>query len=82
MMLVQSSPPRWVSPLVESTSKTPSPSTDTSNVPPPRSEDRDLLVLLALVEGRTRKRGGGLVDDANSSTLILVSRSFARVWVA
>ncbi len=35
----QSSPPRWVSPLVESTSNTPSPMSriDTSNVPPPRS---------------------------------------------
>ncbi len=36
------SPPRWLSPLVAFTSKTPSPSssTDTSNVPPPRSKTR------------------------------------------
>ncbi len=36
----KSSPPRWVSPLMERTSKTPSPTsrTDTSNVPPPRSK--------------------------------------------
>jgi hypothetical protein len=36
----QSSPPRCVSPLVLSTSKTPSPMSriDTSNVPPPRSK--------------------------------------------
>ncbi len=36
------SPPRWLSPAVDFTSKTPSPSssTDTSNVPPPRSKTR------------------------------------------
>ena len=35
----KSSPPRWVSPLVDSTSKTPSPSSriEISNVPPPKS---------------------------------------------
>ena len=38
----QSSPPRWVSPLVDLTSTTPSPtsSTLTSKVPPPRSHTR------------------------------------------
>ncbi len=38
----KSSPPRKVSPLVAFTSNTPSPisSTDTSNVPPPRSKTR------------------------------------------
>mmetsp|Transcript_100910 Transcript_100910/g.289646 ORF Transcript_100910/g.289646 Transcript_100910/m.289646 type:complete len:333 (-) Transcript_100910:359-1357(-) len=38
--LSKSSPPRWVSPLVDSTSQTPSPtsSTETSKVPPPRSK--------------------------------------------
>mmetsp|Transcript_21890 Transcript_21890/g.44850 ORF Transcript_21890/g.44850 Transcript_21890/m.44850 type:complete len:333 (-) Transcript_21890:924-1922(-) len=38
--LSKSSPPRWVSPLVESTSQTPSPTsrTETSKVPPPRSK--------------------------------------------
>mmetsp|Transcript_50220 Transcript_50220/g.160956 ORF Transcript_50220/g.160956 Transcript_50220/m.160956 type:complete len:359 (+) Transcript_50220:420-1496(+) len=42
MRLSKSSPPRWVSPEVESTSNTPSPtsSTDTSKVPPPRSNTR------------------------------------------
>ena len=36
----QSSPPRWVSPLVERTSKTPSATSriEMSNVPPPRSK--------------------------------------------
>ena len=36
------SPPRWLSPAVALTSNTPSPisSTDTSNVPPPRSKTR------------------------------------------
>ena len=36
------SPPRWLSPFVDFTSKTPSPSssTETSNVPPPRSNTR------------------------------------------
>ena len=40
MRMSKSSPPRCVSPLVESTSNTPSPSCkiDTSNVPPPRSK--------------------------------------------
>ena len=40
--LSQLSPPRWLSPAVDFTSKTPSPisSTDTSNVPPPRSKTR------------------------------------------
>ena len=35
----KSSPPRWVSPFVDNTSKTPSPSSriDMSNVPPPKS---------------------------------------------
>mmetsp|Transcript_12232 Transcript_12232/g.27785 ORF Transcript_12232/g.27785 Transcript_12232/m.27785 type:complete len:383 (-) Transcript_12232:588-1736(-) len=38
----KSSPPRWVSPFVDTTSKTPLSivSTDTSNVPPPRSKTR------------------------------------------
>ena len=40
MILSKSSPPRWVSPLVDITSNTPSPSskTETSKVPPPRSK--------------------------------------------
>mmetsp|Transcript_3865 Transcript_3865/g.11181 ORF Transcript_3865/g.11181 Transcript_3865/m.11181 type:complete len:449 (+) Transcript_3865:782-2128(+) len=42
MRLSKSSPPRWVSPAVDSTSNTPSPTsrTDTSKVPPPRSNTR------------------------------------------
>mmetsp|Transcript_36437 Transcript_36437/g.69915 ORF Transcript_36437/g.69915 Transcript_36437/m.69915 type:complete len:206 (+) Transcript_36437:1066-1683(+) len=42
MRLSKSSPPRCVSPHVESTSNTPSPTsrTETSNVPPPRSNTR------------------------------------------
>jgi molecular chaperone DnaK len=42
MVLSKLSPPRWLSPAVALTSKTPSPisSTDTSNVPPPRSKMR------------------------------------------
>ena len=49
-LLVQSSP-RWVSPCVDLTSKTPSPisSTETSKVPPPRSLTRT-VVLGGLVE--------------------------------
>ena len=40
--LSQLSPPRWLSPAVALTSNTPSPisSTETSNVPPPRSKTR------------------------------------------
>ena len=43
----QSSPPRCVLPAVDFTSKTPSPSssTDTSNVPPPRSKTRTVMSL-------------------------------------
>ncbi|KAF4013518.1 hypothetical protein G4228_004940 [Cervus hanglu yarkandensis] len=39
-LLSKSSPPKWVSPAVALTSKIPSSmvSTDTSNVPPPRSK--------------------------------------------
>ena len=63
--LSQSSPPRWVSPLVALTSNTPSPisSTEISNVPPPKIVDRDLLVLLLVqtVSERGRRR---FVDDA------------------
>ncbi len=42
MVLSKLSPPRWLSPAVAFTSNTPSPisSTDTSNVPPPRSKTR------------------------------------------
>ncbi|CCY65635.1 putative uncharacterized protein [Prevotella sp. CAG:1124] len=45
----KSSPPRWVSPLVESTSNTPPPnsSIDISNVPPPRSNTAIFMSLLA-----------------------------------
>eukprot|EP00966_Prymnesium_polylepis_P137446 3175900-Prymnesium_polylepis.1 len=44
--LSKSSPPRWVSPCVASTSKTPESivSSDTSNVPPPRSKTRMVCV--------------------------------------
>mmetsp|Transcript_127862 Transcript_127862/g.398208 ORF Transcript_127862/g.398208 Transcript_127862/m.398208 type:complete len:319 (+) Transcript_127862:328-1284(+) len=40
IFLSKSSPPRWVSPFVESTSQTPSPTSrmETSKVPPPRSK--------------------------------------------
>ncbi len=46
----QSSPPRWVSPWVLLTSNTPSPisSTDTSKVPPPRSNTRTVSSALPL----------------------------------
>ena len=50
MALSKSSPPRWVSPLVESTSKTPSPNSrmDTSKVPPPRSKTKIFSSLSVL----------------------------------
>ena len=46
----QSSPPRWLSPEVALTSMTPSPisSSDTSNVPPPRSKTRIVCSLSPL----------------------------------
>jgi hypothetical protein len=59
------SPPRWLSPAVALTSNTPSPisSTDTSNVPPPRSKTRIVwsVLLVEPVGERGRRR---LVDDA------------------
>ena len=60
----QSSPPRWVSPLVESTSKTPSADVEDRDVERAAAqvEDGDLLVLL-LVEAVGQRRGGRLVDD-------------------
>ena len=62
----QSSPPRWVSPWVDFTSNTPSPisRTDTSNVPPPRSNTRTVSSVGALVEPVGQRGRGRLVDDA------------------
>ena len=47
IFLSKSSPPRWVSPEVANTSKTPSPTsnTDTSKVPPPKSKTRMVSLL-------------------------------------
>ena len=60
------SPPRWLSPFVAFTSKTPSPSSriETSKVPPPRSQTRIVWSAL-LVEPVGERRGGRLVDDAD-----------------
>ena len=62
----QSSPPRWVLPEVDLTSNTPSPisRTDTSKVPPPRSNTRIGLVVALLVEPVGERGRGRLVDDA------------------
>jgi NAD-specific glutamate dehydrogenase. len=59
------SPPRWLSPAVDLTSKTPSPSssTDTSNVPPPRSKTRIVWSEPSL-SSRSERGRGRLVDDA------------------
>src|SRR4030095_11696296 len=48
--LAKWSPPRWLSPFVAFTSKTPSPSSriETSNVPPPRSKTRIVWSVLSL----------------------------------
>ena len=61
----QSSPPRWLSPLVALTSTTPSPisSSETSKVPPPRSKTR-MVWSLALVQAVGQRGRGRLVDDA------------------
>ena len=62
----QSSPPRWVLPEVDFTSKTPSPISriDTSKVPPPEVEHENGLLLVLLVEPVGEGGGGRLVDDA------------------
>ena len=61
----QSSPPRWLSPAVDRTSNTPSPSssTETSNVPPPRSNTRIFSIFVHLVEAVGQGSRGRLVDD-------------------
>ena len=62
----KSSPPRKLSPAVARTSITPSNSsrTETSNVPPPRSNTRNLLVLRCVVDAVRERRRGRLVEQA------------------
>src|SRR3954469_6335979 len=59
------SPPRWLSPAVDLTSKTPSPisSTDTSNVPPPRSKTR-IVWSASLSRPQASHAAGGLLAEA------------------
>src|SRR2546428_4977057 len=62
----KSSPPRKVSPLVDLTSNTPSPTVriEISNVPPPRSKTAMGLLFTLLVEAVGERRSRRLIDDA------------------
>ena len=66
MTLSKSSPPRWVSPLVDTTSTTFSATSEDRDVEGAAAEvvDRDQLVLVLAVEAVGQRRRGRLVDDA------------------
>mmetsp|Transcript_6370 Transcript_6370/g.21364 ORF Transcript_6370/g.21364 Transcript_6370/m.21364 type:complete len:215 (+) Transcript_6370:1219-1863(+) len=73
--LSKSSPPRNVSPEVESTSKTPSPTSrmDTSKVPPPRSKIK--IVSLAFFSNP-------YANDAAVGSLMILRTSIPAIWPA
>mmetsp|Transcript_4962 Transcript_4962/g.14856 ORF Transcript_4962/g.14856 Transcript_4962/m.14856 type:complete len:453 (-) Transcript_4962:199-1557(-) len=73
ILLSKSSPPRWVSPEVLSTSKTPSPtsSTETSKVPPPKSKTRMVSLAFFSKPYASEAAVGSLMILSTSSPAIL-----------
>mmetsp|Transcript_25135 Transcript_25135/g.74745 ORF Transcript_25135/g.74745 Transcript_25135/m.74745 type:complete len:328 (-) Transcript_25135:109-1092(-) len=75
--LSKSSPPRWVSPLVDSTSQTPSPTSrmDTSKVPPPRSKTM-IVSLVFLSRPYAREAAVGSFTMRSTSRPAILPASF------
>mmetsp|Transcript_5554 Transcript_5554/g.14115 ORF Transcript_5554/g.14115 Transcript_5554/m.14115 type:complete len:548 (-) Transcript_5554:148-1791(-) len=84
MRLSKSSPPRWVSPDVESTSNTPSPtsSTLTSNVPPPRSNTRMVSLDPFSNPYASEAAVGSLMMRSTSIPAILPASLVACRWLS
>ena len=78
MMLSKSSPPRCTSPLVDLTSKTPSPSSkiEISNVPPPRSKTAILTSLFFLSKPYANAAAVGSLIILLTSKPAIVPASF------
>src|SRR5438309_9387715 len=76
------SPPRWLSPAVDLTSNTPSPisSTDTSNVPPPRSNTRIVWSDSLSSPYASDAAVGSLMMRLTSSPAILPASLVAWRW--
>ena len=83
--LSKSSPPSLLSPLVASTSNTPSPSssTDTSNVPPPKSYTRILCELSSLSSPYAKEAAvGSFIILFTSSPAIFPASLVACFWLS
>ena len=76
------SPPRWLSPAVDFTSNTPSPisSTETSNVPPPRSKTRIVWSDSLSSPYASEAAVGSLMIRFTSSPAILPASLVAWRW--
>src|SRR5205807_4199761 len=76
------SPPRWLSPAVAFTSNTPSPisSTETSNVPPPRSKTRIVWSVSLSRPYASEAAVGSLMIRLTSSPAILPASFVAWRW--
>ena len=75
--LSKSSPPKWVSPEVDRTSKTPSPTskTETSKVPPPKSKT-SILSLLFLSNPYAKAAAVGSLIILKTSSPAIFPASF------
>ena len=78
------SPPRWLSPEVAFTSNTPSPSssTDTSNVPPPRSKTRIVWSCSLSRPYASDAAVGSLMMRSTSRPAILPASLVALRWAS